>query len=190
MDGGVGFMLAGNGGRGSCWCQLIRLAVPVPPPPLQTGYLSMDQARNLVPLLATDSSVSGRSLRAWWGPAQCSCHPPSSPGRRDQLANTPGVPRALQVYSTPLVGVWVRGPASLLHPLVACACLKFFYSSVLLDRVVQPDGSFMLLLCPPGRLQHPQVAPPSTCLCTAGLACRRFMARPCPAMCRWHAALL
>jgi len=57
----------------------------------------------------------------------------------------------LQVYSTPLVGVWVKGPAGVLHPLVAAACWRFAYSSLLIDRAVNPeDGAFLLLLCPEG----------------------------------------
>lgn len=58
----------------------------------------------------------------------------------------------LQVYCTPLVGVWVKGPTSLLHPLVSSACLKYYYCSTLLDRVVQSDGAFLLLLAPEGKL--------------------------------------
>ena len=56
----------------------------------------------------------------------------------------------LQVHTTPLVGVWVKGPDSPLHPLVAAACFKFYYASTLLDRALQQDGSFLLLLCPEG----------------------------------------
>lgn len=57
----------------------------------------------------------------------------------------------LQVYSTPLVGVWVKGPNSVMHPLVAAACLRFVYSSLLADRAVNPDSAaFLLLLCPEG----------------------------------------
>jgi hypothetical protein len=75
-----------------------------------TGYLSMDQARSLLPLEAGEESV----------------------------------------HTTPLVGVWVKGPDSPLHPLVAAACLKFYYASTLLDRALQQDDSFLLLLCPEG----------------------------------------
>jgi len=49
------------------------------------------------------------------------------------------------------VGVWVKGPDSPLHPLVAAACLKFYYSSTLLDRALQQEDSFLLLLCPEGQ---------------------------------------
>eukprot|EP00775_Hariotina_reticulata_P008744 gene8744-8924_t len=76
----------------------------------QTGYLSMDQARSLVPLEATDANV----------------------------------------YTTPLVGLWVKGPGSVMHPLVAAACQRFAYSSLLMDRAVSGDGAFLLLLCPEG----------------------------------------
>ena len=55
-----------------------------------------------------------------------------------------------QAHTTPLVGVWVKGPDSPLHPLVAAACLKFYYSSTLLDRALQGHDSFLLLLCPEG----------------------------------------
>lgn len=57
----------------------------------------------------------------------------------------------LQVYSTPLVGVWVKGPSSVMHPLVAAACVRFVYSTLLADRAVNPEnGAFLLLLCPEG----------------------------------------
>lgn len=66
----------------------------------------------------------------------------------------------VQVYSTPLVGVWVKGPSSVVHPLVAAACLRFAHSSLLADRAVNPDsGAFLLLLCPEG-MMHLQ--PPDT----------------------------
>lgn len=76
------------------------------------GYLSMDQARSLLPLDGADAAAR----------------------------------------STPLVGVWVKGPDSPLHPLAAAACLRFFYASTLLDRALQgPDGdAFLLLLLPEG----------------------------------------
>jgi hypothetical protein len=57
-----------------------------------------------------------------------------------------------QVHTTPLVGVWVKGPDSPLHPLVAAACIKFYYSSTLLDRALQSDGASLLLLVPDGEL--------------------------------------
>lgn len=47
--------------------------------------------------------------------------------------------------------MWVKGPSSVLHPLVAAACLKFHCSTVLLDKAVHQDGSFLLLLCPDGK---------------------------------------
>lgn len=55
-------------------------------------------------------------------------------------SNTPHATSALprtahtQVYSVPLVGIWVRGIRPLDHPLVYAACLKFRFSSVLPDR--------------------------------------------------------
>ena len=57
-----------------------------------------------------------------------------------------------QVFSVPLVGVWLRGLSCVDHPLVMAACLRFAYSSdgVLPDRCVQADGAFLLLLCPGG----------------------------------------
>lgn len=56
-----------------------------------------------------------------------------------------------QVYSTPLVGVWVKGPTSVMHPLVVVACVRFVANSLLMDRSVNPEhGSFLLLLCPEG----------------------------------------
>ena len=55
-----------------------------------------------------------------------------------------------QVYSVPLVGVWVRGVRSTGHPLVVATCLRFAYCSTLADRATQPDGAFLLLLIPPG----------------------------------------
>ncbi|KIZ02862.1 putative SCL-interrupting locus like protein [Monoraphidium neglectum] len=79
--------------------------------PGSTGFLSLDQARSLVPLEAADENV----------------------------------------HTTPLVGMWVKGPDSPLHPLVAAACLKYYYASTLLDRAHQEDGSFLLLLCPEGQ---------------------------------------
>jgi hypothetical protein len=69
------------------------------------------------------------------------------------------LPCGSQVYSTPLVGVWVKGPSSVLHPLVTAACLRFAFSSLLMDRAVSPDNAaFLLLLCPEGEngLLRPQ----------------------------------
>ncbi|GLC59124.1 hypothetical protein PLESTB_001450900 [Pleodorina starrii] len=73
---------------------------------VQTGYLTMDQARSLLPLAADDSNV----------------------------------------YSVPLVGVWVRGVRKTEHPLVYATALQFAYATALPDRAVQPDGAFLLLL--------------------------------------------
>jgi hypothetical protein len=52
----------------------------------------------------------------------------------------------LQVYSLPLVGVWLSGVGGLTHPLVAAAVLKFCFSSVLPDKVTEADGSFLVVL--------------------------------------------
>jgi hypothetical protein len=49
----------------------------------------------------------------------------------------------------PLVGVWVRGVASPHHPLVFAACLRFAYGAAMLDRAIQPDGAFLVLIFPP-----------------------------------------
>jgi hypothetical protein len=68
-------------------------------------------------------------------------------------AATAAVSSCTQVYSMPLVGVWVKGPSSVLHPLVAAACLRFAFSSLLADMAVNPDsGAFLLLLCPEGEV--------------------------------------
>ncbi|GLI60700.1 hypothetical protein VaNZ11_002793 [Volvox africanus] len=73
---------------------------------VQTGYLTMDQARSLLPLAADDSNV----------------------------------------YSVPLVGVWVRGVRGTNHPVLYATALQFAYASTLPDRAVQPDGAFLLLI--------------------------------------------
>ena len=82
-------------------------------------------------------------------PCQCL---PSRPSRL-----TPTLPAKyarVQVYSVPLVGVWVRGtPSGLDHPMVLAACLRFACSTGLPDRVLQPDGAFLLLIFPPGEAQ-------------------------------------
>jgi hypothetical protein len=46
----------------------------------------------------------------------------------------------------PVVGVWVQGAGSAAHPLVAAAVLKFSCSRVLPDKVLEADGSFLLVL--------------------------------------------
>ncbi|GFH33140.1 uncharacterized protein HaLaN_32464, partial [Haematococcus lacustris] len=76
---------------------------------LETGVLTLDQGRSLIPLAVHDP----------------------------------------EVFSLPLVGVWVRGASCPDHPLVAAACLSFATSRALPDKAVQPDGSFLLLLFPP-----------------------------------------
>ncbi len=66
--------------------------------------------------------------------------------------------RTMQAYGVPLVGVWVSGVASPTHPLVWLACLKFFATSQLQDKVTQGDQAFLLLLYPAGLL-------PGSCDC-------------------------
>jgi hypothetical protein len=67
----------------------------------------------------------------------------------------------------PLVGVWVKGPSSVLHPLVAAACLRFAFSSLLADRAVNPEsGAFLLLLCPEGAAQETTVVYDDFKICT------------------------
>ncbi|DBA99043.1 hypothetical protein WJX77_007957 [Trebouxia sp. C0004] len=56
-------------------------------------------------------------------------------------------------YGVPLVGVWVSGVASPTHPLVWLACLKFFATTQLQDKVMQGDRAFLLLLYAAG--SHP-----------------------------------
>lgn len=56
----------------------------------------------------------------------------------------------MQVYSMPLVGVWVRGVRSVSHPVVLAACLRFAYASTLPDKALQPDSSFLLAVFLPG----------------------------------------
>lgn len=83
-----------------CWHALLGARFPLL---LQTGYLSMDQARSLVPLHATDSSVSGAAclrLVALCCPARhalpCLC-------RRVRLPGSQGAPAAQALaHSKPL----------------------------------------------------------------------------------------
>ena len=56
-----------------------------------------------------------------------------------------------QTYSVPVVGVWVSGIASPTHPLVWLACLKFFVTTQLQDKVTQGNGAFLLLLYTTGQ---------------------------------------
>ncbi|KAL3156693.1 hypothetical protein ABBQ38_000969 [Trebouxia sp. C0009 RCD-2024] len=53
--------------------------------------------------------------------------------------------------SVPLVGVWVSGIASPTHPLVWLACLKFFVTHQLQDKVTQGNEAFLLLLYTTGQ---------------------------------------
>ena len=70
----------------------------------------------------------------------------------------------MQAYGVPLVGVWVSGVASPTHPFVWLACLKFFATSQLQDKVTQGDQAFLLLLYPAGFL-------PGSCDCKCCLYC-------------------
>ena len=56
-----------------------------------------------------------------------------------------------QAFSVPLVGVWVSGIVSPTHPLVWLACLKFFVTSQLRDKVTQANDAFLLLLYTKGK---------------------------------------
>ena len=51
-----------------------------------------------------------------------------------------------QAGGMPLVGVWVAGVASAGDAHVWAACLRFLLSSPPPDRVVLPDGSFLVLI--------------------------------------------
>lgn len=57
----------------------------------------------------------------------------------------------LQVYGVPLVGVWLHGVRDIDHPLVHTAALKFRHCSLFMDKALQPDGSFLLLLFTGGK---------------------------------------
>ncbi|KAL6753897.1 hypothetical protein V8C86DRAFT_3139572 [Haematococcus lacustris] len=97
-------------GEGSMMAQrLVRPQATDGSEQLETGVLTLDQGRSLIPLAVHDP----------------------------------------EVFSLPLVGVWVRGASCPDHPLVAAACLSFATSRALPDKAVQPDGSFLLLLFPP-----------------------------------------
>lgn len=61
-------------------------------------------------------------------------------------------PCASQAFQVPLVGIWLAGCNSLLHPSVAAACLKFRYNSTLPDKAVQDSGAFLLALLAHGTL--------------------------------------
>lgn len=58
-----------------------------------------------------------------------------------------------QVYGVPLVGVWLHGVRSIDHPLVHTAALRFRHCSLLVDKALQPDGAFLLLLFTGGEQQ-------------------------------------
>ena len=59
--------------------------------------------------------------------------------------------RCMQAFSVPLVGVWVSGIATPTHVLVWLACLKFFVTSHLQDKVTQGNDTFLLLLYTTGQ---------------------------------------
>ena len=60
----------------------------------------------------------------------------------------------MQAYNVPLVGVWVSGIASPTHPLVWLACLKFFATNQLQDKVTQGNQDFLLLLYSSGEARR------------------------------------
>lgn len=57
---------------------------------------------------------------------------------------------ALQVFSVPLVGVWVAGVTVPQHPLLLAACLRYAYSTALPDRAMQDGRTFLVAVYPPG----------------------------------------
>lgn len=57
----------------------------------------------------------------------------------------------MQAFSVPVVGVWVSGIATPTHPLVWLACLKFFVTGQLQDKVTQGNEAFLLLLYTTGQ---------------------------------------
>ena len=60
----------------------------------------------------------------------------------------------MQAYNVPLVGVWVSGVADPKHPLVWLACLKFFATKQLQDKVMQGEQAFLLLLYCSGKVNY------------------------------------
>lgn len=102
-----------------------------------------------------------------------------------------GVCSRPQVYSTPLVGVWVKGPSSVLHPLAAAACLRFACSSLLMDRAVNPeDGSFILLLCPEGEAGEGGCKTVEPCSIGLGMSALRKLVMACAGFKCWHSMQL
>lgn len=65
--------------------------------------------------------------------------------------HVPDAGHCVQASSVPLVGVWVSGIASPTHPLVWLACLKFFVTHQLQDKVTQGNEAFLLLLYTTGQ---------------------------------------
>jgi hypothetical protein len=100
-----------------CECHLAQqLCSPVRPgAPPEDGLLTMDAARSLLPLGPSDAQVCS---------SQVSSSSPPCAAARCKAA------RAVQVYSVPLVGVWLRGVASVDHPLVAAACCRYAHRCV------------------------------------------------------------
>ncbi len=159
------------------------LAAAMPPGAgAEDGYLTMDASRSLVLMHALDSQVRRgpagscarrsqvrRTLMRLVGLAY-SREPGASARQRllsppsalcpllQQMPQTKPNPCA-QVFSVPLVGVWLRGAPGPQHPLVLAACLRFACSATLPDRAFNEAGAFLLLMYPPG-------APP---LCSAPL---------------------
>ena len=60
----------------------------------------------------------------------------------------------VQAYNVPLVGIWVSGVANPKHPLVWLACLKFFATKQLHDKVMQGSQAFLLLLYSLGKILY------------------------------------
>ncbi len=99
-------------------------------------------------------------------------NPPAIPLSGVGLDVYPSLALAHQVYSVPLVGVWVRSPGvrSATHPLAVAAAAKFALGGLLPDRAAQqPGGAFLLLLFPGGARmlstsgQVPYAPHPSAC---------------------------
>jgi hypothetical protein len=74
----------------------------------------------------------------------------------------------MQAYGVPVIGVWVSGVASPTHPLVWLACLKFFATTQLQDKVTQGDQAFLLLLYAAGSI-------PGSCDSKCCLYCKTLL---------------
>jgi hypothetical protein len=66
-------------------------------------------------------------------------------------------PTLLQASQLPLVGIWVAGVSSITHSLVTMAALFFYVSTRYADKVLTPDGSFLVLAFFSGSPGYPQV---------------------------------